>query len=81
VRGVDVARLHRREMARIGLVVACLPADAPLERLPEPGTVTLAGVAIPRYALHALQSSAPAKVELALAQAGRRFDSGAHGTI
>ena len=81
VRGIDVARLHRREMARIGLLVACLPPETALERIPEPRTETLSGVAVPRYALHALEASAPAKVELALAQAGRRFDSSAHGTI
>lgn len=81
VRGVDVARLHRRDLARLGLVVACLSGETPLERLPEPRTETLAGVVLPRFALHALEASAPAKVELALAQTGRRFDSGAGRTI
>lgn len=81
VRGVDIAPLPRRELARIELVVACLPGDDPLDRLPEPETQTLAGVTLPRLALHPLEASAPHKVELALARGGRGFDSAAGGTI
>lgn len=81
VRGLDVARLPRRELARIDLVVACLEGSDPLDRLPEPETERLEGVSVSRVALHALQASAPRKVELALARAVRRFDSGAGRTI
>ncbi len=81
VRGLDVARLLRRELTRIGLVAACLPHGAAFERLPEPRTETLAGVELPRLDLNALEPSAPRKLELALARAGRRLDSGAGGTI
>jgi len=80
-REVGIVGLPRRLLVRLALVVACEPAEAALERLPEPGVETLAGVELPRLALHPLDASAPRKVELALAPNARRFDSGAGGTI
>jgi serine kinase of HPr protein (carbohydrate metabolism regulator) len=53
-------------------IPVCLYADldAPPERLPEAATIRLAGLAIPRIALAALEPSAPLKLEYALVQFG-----------
>ena len=51
--------------ARAVLLVDCV-RDA--ERLPEPAREAVEGVALPRFELVALEPSAPAKVELALAR-------------
>lgn len=70
-REVGIVGLPRRPLARLGLVVACQPAEAALERMPDRQTEMLEGVRIPRLALHPLDASAPRKVALALAaQAG-----------
>ncbi|MDP8917149.1 MAG: serine kinase [Pseudomonadota bacterium] len=80
-RQVGVVGLPRRLLARVALLVACEPAAAPLERVPEADSDSIVGVVLPRVALHPLDASAPRKVELALASLGRRFDSGAGGPI
>ncbi|HEX2764231.1 MAG TPA: HPr kinase/phosphatase C-terminal domain-containing protein [Allosphingosinicella sp.] len=70
----------RIEMRGVGLVdlpamvdvPVCLhvrAADAP-ERLPEAGTVELAGIALPSVAIAALEPSAPLKLEAALERFG-----------
>jgi hypothetical protein len=48
--------------------------DRTVERLPEPGEQTLiAGVALPVIAIHALEASAPIKLEMALLHFGFKF--------
>ena len=63
VRGVGIV-----EREWVGGVAVCLLVDlgAPVERLPEPGTCLIAGVAVPWLGLAALEASAPIKVEAAL---------------
>ena len=74
-RGLDVFPLPRRETAPVRLVVACVDSEFPLDRIPKRGTERLAGVAVEGIAVRALEASAPAKVELALARQARGFDS------
>jgi serine kinase of HPr protein (carbohydrate metabolism regulator) len=52
----------------LALVVDLLPGG-PLERIPEPETLSLLGVALPRTRLDPLELTAPHKVDLALAVA------------
>jgi len=84
-REVGIVGLPRRLLARVALVAVCEPAAAALERLPEPDATTVAGVRLPRVSLHALDASAPRKVDLALAarlaSPERDFDSAAGGPI
>ena len=70
-REVGIVGLPRRPLARLLMVVACEPAQAALDRMPEPDTETVAEVRLPRIALHSLDASAPRKVELALACGSR----------
>jgi serine kinase of HPr protein (carbohydrate metabolism regulator) len=67
VRGVGLIELS--EAAGVP-VCLCVDLDAAPERLPEPATVRLAGVAIPLVALAALEPSAPLKLEYALVHFG-----------
>ena len=68
VRGLDVARLARREVAPIRLLVVCLEPAEPLDRIPERRTEVLEGVEVERLEVRALEASAPLKIELALAR-------------
>jgi serine kinase of HPr protein (carbohydrate metabolism regulator) len=68
VRGVDIARLPRREVAPIRLLVVCLGPEEPLDRLPERQSETFDGIEVERLEVRALEASAPLKVELALAR-------------
>ena len=69
-RGLGITPVEARRFAEVGLVVRCLlPAD-PLERMPEPATRTLLGVAIPRIAVRPLEASSPDKVIRALTLLG-----------
>ena len=70
VRGVDVLRVPCRSMVEILLVAACLAADAPLERIPDSGARTLAGVARPLVQVRPLEASAPAKLHRVLSLLG-----------
>lgn len=63
-RGLGLAYQPPLPFVRIALVVA-LDGEA-AERLPEPRSETLAGVAIQRLRLEAREASAPAKLHLAL---------------
>jgi hypothetical protein len=60
------------DMPTLQDVPVCLYADLdrPPERLPEPATIRLAGLAIPLVALAALEPSAPLKLEYALVKFG-----------
>ena len=70
VRGVDVLRVPCRSMVEILLVAACLPPDTPLERIPDPGERTLAGVVRPLVQVRPLEASAPAKLHRVLSLLG-----------
>ena len=67
VRGVGIV-----EMPAADGVAVCLYADLdrPPERLPDAGSIRLAGLDIPLVALSALEPSAPIKLEYALVQYG-----------
>jgi serine kinase of HPr protein (carbohydrate metabolism regulator) len=67
VRGIGIVRLPHLAEARLALVVSlgALP-----ERMPDPRTRTLAGLALPEIVLASLEPSAPIKVELALERCG-----------
>ena len=67
VRGIGVVDCPHRAHARVALAVTLGAED----RMPEPATITIAGVAVPNVTLAAAPASAPIKVELALAEATR----------
>lgn len=71
VRGVGIVPLSFLPRCPLGLVVDLLPTPAAVPRLPEPATVTLAGVALPRIHLWSFAASAPMAVRLALAAPAR----------
>lgn len=65
----------RIEVRGIGIVERPFVADVPValwveagvpDRMPEPATKTVAGVALPRFTLALLEASAPAKIDLLL---------------
>jgi serine kinase of HPr protein (carbohydrate metabolism regulator) len=62
VRGIGVVRLSHVARARVGLVVDLVPQVA--DRLPEPRTLELEGIALPLYELAAFEDSTPAKLRL-----------------
>ena len=74
-RGLDVFPLPGRDGAPVRLVVACVDPEFPLQRIPKRGVETLLGVQVEGIGLRALEASAPAKVDLALARQARGFDS------
>ncbi|WP_298671365.1 aldolase [uncultured Sphingomonas sp.] len=63
VRGVGIVELPHVAAVPVSLVVRL---DAPVERLPEPGTCTLAERAIPAIAVNPFEASAPIKIELVM---------------
>ena len=65
VRALGICALPHVEGAPVALFVAADPAP---ERMPEPATMTVAGVELPLLALALTEPSAPLKVELALAR-------------
>jgi serine kinase of HPr protein (carbohydrate metabolism regulator) len=65
VRGLGIAPVPTVAETRLDLVIDLVPAEA-VERLPEPETVNLLGIACPLLRLHGLEPSAPAKVRLAV---------------
>ena len=70
VRGVGIVKLARRETvasARLALLVD-LVAPERIERLPEPESELLLGIAVPRLALAPFEASAAAKLRRALAR-------------
>lgn len=63
VRGVGIIAMPYREAAPVALAILL---GQPEERLPEPRTIDLAGVAVPALALNPFTAAAPIKVERAL---------------
>jgi HPr kinase/phosphorylase len=68
VRGVGIVRVESVPVARL-VLIADLVAVQHVERLPEPSSETIFGLAIPRVALAPFEASAPIKLRLALAAA------------
>lgn len=62
VRGIGI--INRPTLARVP-VALFVEAGTP-DRLPEPATRVIAGIAIPAYRLALLEASAPAKIDLML---------------
>ncbi len=69
VRGVGIAELPYQPEVTLVLIVKLVPSDA-VERLPQPGFETIAGIRVPLIALAPFEASAPAKIRLALAASG-----------
>ncbi|TFI58205.1 aldolase [Sphingomonas parva] len=67
LRGVGIVELEPLRGVPVCLVV---DLDLPVERLPDAGTRTIAGLDLPLIALSALEASAPIKVESALLRFG-----------
>ncbi|HUB94624.1 MAG TPA: HPr kinase/phosphatase C-terminal domain-containing protein [Stellaceae bacterium] len=65
VRGLGIIRVPRVTRARLRLVFDLVP-EREIERLPEPRSVTFAGVAVPLLALAPAAASATARLRLAL---------------
>ena len=68
VRGLGIVEVPRLAEAPVGLVVDLIPAEE-VQRLPEPASVLLHGVRVPRLAIAPFQASAAAKLRPA-ARAG-----------
>lgn len=62
-RSLGVMTVSRRPWAEVRLIVAC--SEAAPERVPERSRATIAGVDIEQVTLRPLESSAPAKLQLA----------------
>lgn len=69
VRGVGILPQPFLTRCPLGLVVDLSPTPAAVPRLPEPATVTLAGVALPRIHLWSFAASAPLAVRMAVRMA------------
>lgn len=66
VRGVGIVAACARGLTRLSLAVEL--TDRPIERLPEPATRTIEGVALPVLRLNGFEASAAEKVAAALAR-------------
>ncbi len=67
VRGIGILSVPYLPQARLSLVADLIAREA-ITRLPEPDTVLILGVPLPRIDLDAFAASAPAKLLAALAQ-------------
>lgn len=65
-RGVGIIRLPHLAPVPLALVVDLVGDAGAIERLPEPSSAELLGVAVPRVDLAAFEASAAAKVRLAV---------------
>jgi serine kinase of HPr protein (carbohydrate metabolism regulator) len=65
VRGLGIVRVPHRASAGLALIVDLAPGE-PVERLPEPRSVTLLGLPVPLLVLDPFTASAVAKVRLAV---------------
>lgn len=72
VRGLGIMTMDVQAPVRLTAVVDLVQARE-VSRLPEPDSVDVLGVALPRFRLAALEASAPAKVRLAVRIATRRI--------
>lgn len=69
---IEVRGLGLIDAPHVGAAAVALVAvlDATPERMPDPATATLAGIAVPRIALMPFEASAPIKLERALMLGG-----------
>ena len=72
VRGQGVRPEPALPFVRLALAVEAATSDAPVERMPDPDRLGLLGSALPRLRLALCEPSALAKLDRALAAAGRR---------
>jgi HPr kinase/phosphorylase len=72
VRGIGVLRLDAVVGIGVGLVIDLIDTGR-VDRHPDAETCDLEGIAVPVLALSPFEASAPAKVRLAAAAAGRRI--------
>jgi serine kinase of HPr protein (carbohydrate metabolism regulator) len=70
-RGHGIVREAPLDMARIGLAVTCVEGES-IERMPDPETIEIAGIAVARLSLDPFEPSAPAKLRRALQHLGHR---------
>ena len=70
-RGHGMLRESPLPMAEIVLVVACAE-DETIERMPEPETIQVAEVVVPRLRIDPFEASAPAKLRRALQHLGHK---------
>ena len=68
-RGHGIIRESPLAMAEIVLVATCVE-DETIERMPEPETIVIAEVAVPRLRIDPFEASAPAKLRRALQHLG-----------
>jgi serine kinase of HPr protein (carbohydrate metabolism regulator) len=68
VRGVGILPVPTLAAAPLALVVDLIRGPAPA-RLPDPETIEIAGIAVPRLALDPFEASAPARIRLVLRRA------------
>jgi RNase adaptor protein for sRNA GlmZ degradation len=78
VRGLGIVPVPAEEAAPVALVADLVAADA-VERLPEAARETILGLAIARIDLAPFETSAPAKLRLALARAAGHIGAAAAG--
>ena len=69
IRGIGIVTVPHAREARLALVIDLVP-QARVPRLPEPESVVLLGVSVPRLSLEAFSASTPVKVLAALAACG-----------
>ncbi len=74
VRGVGIMPMAAAEAAPVALIADLVGAP---ERLPEPAAETILGVSLPRIELAPFETSAPAKLRLALAEAAGHIGAAA----
>ena len=72
IRGLGILAMNHRADAPVGLCLDLVPREA-VERLPEPGYVTLQDVTLPRLKLDAFSASTPLKVKHALGLLAQGF--------
>jgi serine kinase of HPr protein (carbohydrate metabolism regulator) len=72
VRGLGIVRLTPLTLAPIALAVRCKTNPAAVDRMPDSGTESFLGVAIPTMDLWPFEDSAPAKIRLAIEHLGAR---------
>ncbi len=65
-RGIGILNIAYRARAQVFCVVDLIGTNETVERLPEQRTITLEGIVLPATRLAAFESSAPAKVRMAM---------------
>ncbi len=70
VRGIGVVKRDFVNEAAIGLIIELIPGGEGIERLPEPATRDIQGIALPLFRLSPFEVSALSKVRLAVRIAG-----------